>query len=247
MSEEMVAAGGHRRWWPDGTMMARLDERTGVELVSLVPGIRYREGSILISQGARDMRVYLLEPANSASSACVKVTACLENGQEALLGIGVRTNTKNVLVNRPRIMLLQLSREMTGAGQNDLENASGWRLLAIGASCCGRGDDPGQAIFGSALATLHALPTSGCRTVTVTVTVQQCSEEARLRGPGLRPDELPTDDLVAERGRAVTEDAAGNLSRSSLGGRRPVGGRDAGANPWPGRSGWQGRPLGPGR
>ena len=89
MSEETVAAGGHRRWWPDGTMMARLDKRTGAELVSLVPGIRYREGSILISQGARDMRVYLLEPANSASSACVKVTACLENGQEALLGIGV--------------------------------------------------------------------------------------------------------------------------------------------------------------
>jgi hypothetical protein len=72
-------------------------------------------------------------------------------------------------------MLLHLSREMTGAGQNDLENASGWRLLAIGASCCGRGDDPGQAIFRSALATLHALPTSGCRTVTVTVTVRQCS------------------------------------------------------------------------
>jgi hypothetical protein len=42
MSEETVAAGGHRRWWPDGTMMARLDERTGAELVSLVPGIRYR-------------------------------------------------------------------------------------------------------------------------------------------------------------------------------------------------------------
>ena len=45
MSEETIAAGGHRRWWPDGTMMARLDERTGAELVSLVPGIRYREGS----------------------------------------------------------------------------------------------------------------------------------------------------------------------------------------------------------
>ena len=35
------------------------------------------------------MRVYLLEPASSGSAACVKVTACLENGQEALLGIGV--------------------------------------------------------------------------------------------------------------------------------------------------------------
>jgi len=38
MSEETIAAGGHRRWWPDGTMMARLDERTRAELVSLVPG-----------------------------------------------------------------------------------------------------------------------------------------------------------------------------------------------------------------
>jgi hypothetical protein len=138
-------------------------------------------------------------------------------------------------------MLLQLSREMTGAGQNDLDNASGWRLLAIGASCCGRGDDPRQAIFRSALATLPALPTSGCRTVTVTVTVQQCSEEARLRGPGLRPDELPTDELVAEQDGAVTEDAAGNLSRSSLGGRRPVRGPGRRGEPLAGqvRMAWQ--------
>ena len=53
------------------------------------------------------------------------------------------------------------------------------------------------------MATLHALRTSGFRAVTVTVTVQQCSEEARLRGPGLRPDELPADDLVAEQDGAV--------------------------------------------
>jgi hypothetical protein len=90
-----------------------------------------------------------------------------------------------------------------GAGQNDLENTSGWLQLAIGASCYGQGDDPRQAIFRSAMATLHALRTSGFRAVTVTVTVQQCSEEARLRGPGLRPDELPADDLVAEQDGAV--------------------------------------------
>jgi CRP/FNR family transcriptional regulator, cyclic AMP receptor protein len=89
MSEETVAAGSRGRSWPDSTLMSRLDERTGEELVSLVPGIRYRAGAVLISQGARDMRVYLLEPASSGSAACVKITACLENGQEALLGIGV--------------------------------------------------------------------------------------------------------------------------------------------------------------
>jgi hypothetical protein len=82
-------------------------------------------------------------------------------------------------------MLLHLSREMTRAGQNDLENTSGWQLLAIGAICDRRGDNPRQAIFRSAQATLHALPTSGFRAVTVAVTVQQCSEEARVRGPGL--------------------------------------------------------------
>ena len=69
--------------------MSRLDERTGEELVSLVPGLQYRAGAVLISQGARDMRVYLLEPASSGSAACVKITACLENGQETLLGIGM--------------------------------------------------------------------------------------------------------------------------------------------------------------
>ena len=89
MSEETVAAGGGWRSWPDGTLMSRLDESTGEELVSLVPGVRYREGSVLISQGARDTQVYLLAPASPGRSACVKVTACLENGQETLLAIGV--------------------------------------------------------------------------------------------------------------------------------------------------------------
>jgi len=126
-------------------------------------------------------------------------------------------------------MLLHLSREMTRAGQNDLENTSGWQLLAIGAICDRRGDNPRQAIFRSAQATLHALPTSGFRAVTVAVTVQQCSEEARVRGPGLRLDELPVDELPADE--LVAEQVGGRdrrrrrgASRSSLGGRRPVRG-----------------------
>ena len=105
MSEAAVAAGDGWRCWPDGTLMSRLDLCTGEELISLVPGIRYREGSVLISQGARDTWVYLLEPASPGSSACVKVTACLENGQEALLSIGVSGNVvgeQAVLARRER-------------------------------------------------------------------------------------------------------------------------------------------------
>ncbi len=143
-------------------------------------------------------------------------------------------------------MLLHLSREMTGVGQIDLENTPGWRLLAIGAICYGWVDDPRQAISGSALAaTLHVLRKAGFRAVTVTLTVQ-CSEEARLRGPGLRPAELPADELVAEQDGAVTEVAAGNLPvllvrPASWAGAgtpgRPLGraGTDVGPSPGPGR------------
>ena len=107
-------------------------------------------------------------------------------------------------------MLLHLSREITGAGQNDLENTPGWQLLAIGANCDGRGDGPRQAILRTAQATLHPLRRSGLRAITVAVTVQQCSEEARLRGPGLRPDELRADELRADELPAV-------LARSKTG------------------------------
>ena len=119
-------------------------------------------------------------------------------------------------------MLLHLSREMTGAGQNDLENTSWWQLLAIGAICYDRGDGPRQAIFRSAQATLHALRASGF----CAVTVQQCSEEARLRGPGLRPAELPAAELPADEPVAGQDGGRDRRrgrgsSRSSLGGRRP--------------------------
>ena len=139
---------------------------------------------------------------------------------------------------------------MTGAGQNDLENTSWWQLLAIGAICYGRGDGPRQAIFRSAQATLQALRTSGFRAVTVAVTVQQCSEEARLRGPGLRPAELPearlrgpglrpaelpADELVAEQGGGRDRRRRRGSSRSSLGAGVPCGGRDAAATPLAGQ------------
>ena len=65
--------------------------------------------------------------------------------------------------------------------------------------------------------------------------MQQCSAEARLRGPGLRPDELPADELVAEQDGAVTEGAAGDLPGPPWEAGVPCGGRDAGAAPWPDR------------
>jgi len=92
MSEQAAAAAtlayGRRRW-PERTVMARLPERAGDELLALAPGVRYREGRVLVRQGARGTHVYLLEPAESGCCAYTKVTACLENGREALLGISV--------------------------------------------------------------------------------------------------------------------------------------------------------------
>ena len=106
MSEMTVTlAGRRRRQWPDGTLMSRLDKRTGAELLSLARGVRYREGAVLIRQGARDTRVYLLQQAESGVSACAKVTACLDNGREVLLGISVSGDVvgeQAVLGQRPR-------------------------------------------------------------------------------------------------------------------------------------------------
>ena len=69
------------------------------------------------------------------------------------------------------------------------------------------------------------------------VTVQQCSEEARLRGPGLRPDELPADELPAD------ELVADELVAEQDGGRdRRRRRRDPPGPPW------RRRPVrGPGR
>jgi CRP/FNR family transcriptional regulator, cyclic AMP receptor protein len=120
MSEETVAAGSGWRCWPDGTLMSRLDEHTGEELVSLVPGVRYREGSVLISQGARDMQVNLLEPASPGRSACVKVTACLENGQETLLGIGVSGDVVGEQAVRPDELVVDRATATAGDAAGDL-------------------------------------------------------------------------------------------------------------------------------
>ena len=91
--------------WPPRTLMARLDGPAGDELLHLVPGRLYPLGAVLISQGDEGRHVYLLRPAPYGRSACVKVTARLANGAEALLGIrmgGDVVGELAVLGHRPR-------------------------------------------------------------------------------------------------------------------------------------------------
>ncbi|MGN9787859.1 Crp/Fnr family transcriptional regulator [Nonomuraea sp. ZG12] len=82
-----VGAEQRRRWSP-GSMMARLDDETQTRLLRLGE-CRYQDpGEVLISQGdpAADT-VYLLQ--ETRGGLCAKVTADLDNGVEALLGIMV--------------------------------------------------------------------------------------------------------------------------------------------------------------
>ncbi len=180
MSEETVAAGSEWRCWPDGTLMSRLDERTGEELVSLVPGVRYREGSVLIRQGARDMQVYLLEPASPGRSACVKVTACL--APPGGLARSRADDHRTPGLGRPPPPELRRARRPGALREPD------FRLVAVA--------------------------------------VQECSAEAWLRVPGLRPDEL-----VVDRATVTAGDAAGDLPGPPGEAGVPCGGRDAGATP----------------
>jgi CRP/FNR family cyclic AMP-dependent transcriptional regulator len=75
--------------WPSNTLMARLGERTRQELLALTPPREHAAGSVLIRQGEPGSDVYLLRSARPQTSACVKVAATLENGDECLLGISV--------------------------------------------------------------------------------------------------------------------------------------------------------------
>ena len=91
--------------WLAGTLMSRLDHQTGDELLHLATGRFHPLGTVLMTQGAEGGHVYLLRPAPHSTSACVKVTAHLENGTEALLGIRVSGDIVGelaVLGHRPR-------------------------------------------------------------------------------------------------------------------------------------------------
>ncbi|PZS28727.1 MAG: Crp/Fnr family transcriptional regulator [Pseudonocardiales bacterium] len=75
--------------WLNGTLMARLTEEVGQELLSLASPRQYPGGAVLVNQGDPSTHVYLLETSRPRYSACVKVTATLKNGSESLLGIRV--------------------------------------------------------------------------------------------------------------------------------------------------------------
>ncbi|GAA4208292.1 Crp/Fnr family transcriptional regulator [Streptosporangium oxazolinicum] len=74
--------------WPAGTLISALDDRGRNELFGLGESQRHEPGAILIRQG--DLRcdhVLLLRSVRPSSPACAKITATLDNGAEALLGI----------------------------------------------------------------------------------------------------------------------------------------------------------------
>jgi CRP/FNR family cyclic AMP-dependent transcriptional regulator len=71
--------------WPTGTLLARLPDDARQDLLSLgLPRI-HPPGAALLRQGEQRTDVFLLRPGGGRVSACVKVTAALDNGTESLL------------------------------------------------------------------------------------------------------------------------------------------------------------------
>ncbi|CAM3614185.1 Crp/Fnr family transcriptional regulator [Kibdelosporangium persicum] len=69
--------------------MAGLSTQHREELLSLAPSMRYPANAVLLRQGESSTNVYLLRGSPNGHLACVKVTASLRDGTEALLGIRV--------------------------------------------------------------------------------------------------------------------------------------------------------------
>jgi CRP/FNR family cyclic AMP-dependent transcriptional regulator len=108
---------GARGKWPTDTLMSRLDPQVADELLCLAAGKRYEPGSVLIRQGGRGTRVYLLESISRGASACVKITASSENGTETLLGIraaGDVVGELAVLGKRPRTATVTVCSPLIG-------------------------------------------------------------------------------------------------------------------------------------
>jgi CRP/FNR family transcriptional regulator, cyclic AMP receptor protein len=70
-------------------LMARLTEEARRDLLGLGTSRGYKAGAVLIRQGECTSHLCLLRSAKRQTSACVKVTATLENGNECLLGFSV--------------------------------------------------------------------------------------------------------------------------------------------------------------
>ncbi|GAB3881637.1 Crp/Fnr family transcriptional regulator [Microbispora bryophytorum subsp. camponoti] len=77
--------------WPIGTLMDRLSPEERAELLALAPSSPRQAGEPLIYQGDRERsEVFLLRSIpGQRLTACVKVTAYLESGGAAMLGIRV--------------------------------------------------------------------------------------------------------------------------------------------------------------
>lgn len=76
--------------WPANTLMARLAPPVRERLLGLADAEDQMAGRVLIRQGDDTTSdVFLLRSAWPGSSACVKVSSTLENGDECLLGISV--------------------------------------------------------------------------------------------------------------------------------------------------------------
>jgi CRP-like cAMP-binding protein len=69
--------------WPHRSLLAALRPSIREELIRAGTGKTFGPGDVLLTEGARDRHAYLL------MSGFVKVTATLENGQEALLSVRV--------------------------------------------------------------------------------------------------------------------------------------------------------------
>ncbi|WP_328393657.1 Crp/Fnr family transcriptional regulator [Nocardia sp. NBC_00416] len=89
MAVRTTGTGGTRENWPDRTFVSGLTERSRHDLLALARPHRVPAGRVLISQGERGGRVFLLRSGPTGATACVKVTATASNGAETLLGIRV--------------------------------------------------------------------------------------------------------------------------------------------------------------
>jgi CRP/FNR family transcriptional regulator, cyclic AMP receptor protein len=75
--------------WPAGTFMAALRPATATGLLGLALPREHPPGYVLLQQGQTGKHVHLLRSSRADRTACVKVTATVDNGSEALLGIRV--------------------------------------------------------------------------------------------------------------------------------------------------------------
>ncbi|MFI6540943.1 Crp/Fnr family transcriptional regulator [Nonomuraea sp. NPDC050547] len=74
--------------WARNTLLNQLGRDAATELLSLAPPRQVPAGTVLLHQGDASTRhAYVIRRARTNGTACVKITASLDNGAETLLGI----------------------------------------------------------------------------------------------------------------------------------------------------------------